>query len=114
MPERRLRAQLANLYELYLNSTGGSGGSGNGTVGGNSTTAGNSTRTGTGNSTTSGKRTSSSNSTAAARIRQNATAEISFHRRRSQEIAEAILDLNWDRQRAWFYVSNSRRRSSEP
>lgn len=94
--------QLANLYELYINGTGSGNGNSTGPSG-NSTagTGGNSTTTTTGG----GTQGSGQNSTADSLIRSNATSEIGYHRRRAQEISEAILDLNWDRQKAFFYVS---------
>ena len=67
----------------------------------------NSTETNSGANGTSGAGSNStavSNTTAVQAIQSNATQEIEYHRRRSQEIAEAVLDLNWDREKAYFYV----------
>ncbi|RXK36960.1 alpha,alpha-trehalase [Tremella mesenterica] len=69
-------ALLANLYEVYANSTNFI----------NSTDSGNST--GSANST------DSSNSTTA------------YHRQMASNLSDAILDLHWDPAKSWFYDFN--------
>lgn len=75
-------ALLANLYELYANSTGGGEGTGNEEM---------------------SKRDGESD---------DAVSKIAYHRQMAQEFSDSILDLCWDPEKSWFYdfnvTSNSR------
>ncbi|OWZ37132.1 alpha,alpha-trehalase [Cryptococcus neoformans c8] len=76
-------ALLANMYELYANSTGGGESSGN---------------------QKKAKRNGGSGDDSASKI--------AYHRQMAQEFSDSILDLCWDPEKSWFYdfnmTSNSR------